>query len=122
MIGYVEADLVAQIKAAIIPLYQTGADGTFAIWDTMNACILTIATLSAMVYFFFSVEHKGLRREDRTRWHLVPHDYIRCFLWVHRDGSYCVARAAIGIPLSVIGCISFNKLTLVGSLFGFLFI
>jgi hypothetical protein len=60
MIGYVEADLVAQIKAAIVPLYQTGADGTFAIWDTMNACILTIATLSAMVYFFFSIEHKGL--------------------------------------------------------------
>ena len=60
MIGYVEADLVAQIKAAIIPLYQTGADGTFAIWATMNACILTIATLSAMVYFFFSIEHKGL--------------------------------------------------------------
>jgi len=60
MIGYVEADLVAQIKAAIVPLYQTGADGTFAIWATMNACILTIATLSAMVYFFFSIEHKGL--------------------------------------------------------------
>ena len=60
MIGYVEADLVAQIKAAIIPLYQTGADGTFAFWATMNACILTIATLSTMVYFFFSVEHKGL--------------------------------------------------------------
>ncbi len=60
MIGYVEADLVAQIKAAIIPLYQTGADGTFAIWATMNAFILTIATLSAMVYFFFSIEHKGL--------------------------------------------------------------
>ena len=60
MIGYVEADLVEQIKAAIIPLYQTGADGTFAIWATMNACILTIATLSAMVYFFFSIEHKGL--------------------------------------------------------------
>ncbi len=60
MIGYVEADLVAQIKAAIIPLYQTGADGTFVFWATMNACILTIATLSTMVYFFFSVEHKGL--------------------------------------------------------------
>ncbi len=60
MIGYVEADLVAQIKAAIIPLYQTGADGTFAIWATMNAFLLTIATLSAMVYFFFSIEHKGL--------------------------------------------------------------
>ncbi|MDP7008369.1 MAG: hypothetical protein QGI78_02250 [Phycisphaerales bacterium] len=59
MIGYVEADLVAQIKAAIVPLYQVGADGTIAVWDTMNACILTIATLSAMIYFFFSIEHKG---------------------------------------------------------------
>jgi len=59
MIGYVEADLVAQIKAGMVPLWQVGADGSFAIWPTMNAFILTIATLSAMTYFFFSVEHKG---------------------------------------------------------------
>ena len=26
----------------------------------MNAMLLTVATLCAMVYFFFSVEHKGL--------------------------------------------------------------
>lgn len=59
MIGYVEADLVAQIKAAIIPIWQTGSDGSFALWPTFNAILLTVATLAAMVYFFFSVEHKG---------------------------------------------------------------
>ncbi len=59
MIGYVEADLVAQIKAGIIPLWITGQGG-FELWPTVNALLLTIATLAAMVYFFFSIEHKGL--------------------------------------------------------------
>jgi hypothetical protein len=59
MIGYVEADLVAQIKAGIVPLWITG-EGGFEFWPTFNACLLTVATLSAMVYFFFSIEHKGL--------------------------------------------------------------
>ncbi len=59
MIGYVEADLVAQIKAGIVPLWITGQGG-FELWPTVNALLLTVATLSAMVYFFFSIEHKGL--------------------------------------------------------------
>ncbi|MBT4523462.1 MAG: hypothetical protein HOC21_00905 [Phycisphaerae bacterium] len=59
MIGYVEADLVAQIKAAIVPLWVTGENG-FVFWPSFNAVLLTVATLSAMIYFFFSVEHKGL--------------------------------------------------------------
>jgi hypothetical protein len=59
MIGYVEADLVAQIKAGIVPLWVTGENG-FAFWPSFNAVLLTVATLSAMIYFFFSVEHKGL--------------------------------------------------------------
>ncbi len=58
MIGYVEADLVAQIKAGIVPLWITEG-GSFAFWPTFNAFLLTIATLSAMIYFFFSIEHKG---------------------------------------------------------------
>jgi hypothetical protein len=59
MIGYVEADLVAQIKAGIVPLWMTGENG-FAFWPTFNALLLTVATLSAMIYFFFSIEHKGI--------------------------------------------------------------
>jgi hypothetical protein len=58
MIGYVEADLVAQIKAGIVPLWISG-EGGFEFWPTFNACLLTVATLAAMVYFFFSIEHKG---------------------------------------------------------------
>jgi hypothetical protein len=59
MIGYVEADLVAQIRAGIVPLWITGESG-FEFWPTFNAILLTVATFSAMVYFFFSIEHKGL--------------------------------------------------------------
>ena len=60
MIGYVEADLVAQIKAGMVPLWVTSDTGEFDFWLSFNTCLLTIATLSAMVYFFFSIEHKGL--------------------------------------------------------------
>ena len=59
MIGFVEADLVAQVNAGIVPLWVADGDG-FNFWLTFNNVVLTIATLSAMIYFFFSVEHKGL--------------------------------------------------------------
>ena len=39
MIGYVEADLVAQIKAGIVPLWITG-EGGFEFWPTFNALFI----------------------------------------------------------------------------------
>jgi hypothetical protein len=58
MIGAIEADLLAQIRAGIVPLWQT-TDGVFDFWLSFKYFTITIATLSAMVYFFFSIEHKG---------------------------------------------------------------
>jgi hypothetical protein len=60
MIGAVEADLLAQIEAGIQPLWQVNEEGAFDFWLSFKYVIIAVATLSAMVYFFFSIEHKGL--------------------------------------------------------------
>ena len=60
MIGAVEADLLAQIEAGIQPLWQTNEEGLFDFWRSFKYVVIAVATLSAMVYFFFSIEHKGL--------------------------------------------------------------
>ncbi len=59
MIGAVEADLLAQLEAGIQPLWQT-TNGEFDFWLSFKYVVIAVATLSAMIYFFFSIEHKGL--------------------------------------------------------------
>ena len=66
LFGYLSADFVSQILAAIRPLVDTQyANGaldaglTFYV-SVMQNSLLLIATLTALVYFFFSVEHKGV--------------------------------------------------------------
>ncbi len=58
MIGAVEADLLAQLEAGIQPLWQE-SDGSFDLWKSFEYLVIAVATLSAMIYFFFSIEHKG---------------------------------------------------------------
>lgn len=66
LIGYLEADFLGQISAAVIPLYVPTevAGGGFSVWLTIWASfsniVITLATLTGLVYFFFSVEHTGL--------------------------------------------------------------
>jgi hypothetical protein len=66
LVAYLEADFMAQVKAAIMPLWVivTDAAGDVVIWQTIWASFTNIvifgATLTGLVYFFFSVEHKGV--------------------------------------------------------------
>lgn len=67
LIGYLSADFVAQISNAIVPLYSPQWDisnGDFQVWETVRASvsntILLVGTLCALLYFFFSLEHKGI--------------------------------------------------------------
>ena len=67
MVGYIEGDLLSQIKATIIPLYVEGADtsSTFmhvwtTIWASVAQILLVAGVLCCLVYFFFSLEHKGV--------------------------------------------------------------
>ncbi len=66
MVGYLQADFVAQISNAIAPLYVVAPPGAapLPMWQTVfesfSNVLLLIGTLCAIVYFFFSLEHKGI--------------------------------------------------------------
>jgi len=65
LIAFLEADFMAQISATMIPLWVTVQDaaGSMMLWDSLWASFTNIiiigATMTGLVYFFFSVEHKG---------------------------------------------------------------
>lgn len=53
-----QSDFVAQIRATLIPLIVI-ENGTFMFGATFTNIIIIFGVLSALVYFFFSKEHKG---------------------------------------------------------------
>ena len=65
LIAHLEADFMAQISATMIPLWVSVQDaaGSMMLWDSIWASftniIIIVATMTGLVYFFFSVEHKG---------------------------------------------------------------
>ncbi len=58
LIRYLQSDFIAQIKATLIPLIVF-ADGAFSLSGTITNITIVFGVLSALVYFFFSKEHKG---------------------------------------------------------------
>ncbi len=76
LITFLAADFVSQIRSGIIPLWvkvpQLAADGTvlhdaagnvvtgFSFWDSLRNVFLVVGVLTCLVYFFFSIEHKGV--------------------------------------------------------------
>lgn len=74
MVGFLSADFVAQIKTSIVPLAVVdseakdgGAINTFGAalsnidyTETFQNLVLLVGVLTCIVYFFFSVEHKGV--------------------------------------------------------------
>ncbi|MBL1217618.1 MAG: hypothetical protein D8M59_08995 [Planctomycetes bacterium] len=66
MITFIHADFLSQIRNGIKPLYvpqytdagQVAASATF--WASLENVLLLIGVLSCLVYFFFSIEHKGI--------------------------------------------------------------
>lgn len=67
MVGYIEGDFLSQIKASIIPLYEEGSVTTTpfrtiwsTIWASLANILIVVGVLATLVYFFFSIEHKGV--------------------------------------------------------------
>lgn len=66
MTGYLESDFVAQINATILPLVQKAYDDAGNLdWGrtfyySMNNCLIVIGVLCGLIYFFFSLEHRGI--------------------------------------------------------------
>lgn len=65
MIGFIHADFLSQIRNSVVSLYNPVMEngqvqGLDTFWDSLAAVILVVGVLSCLVYFFFSIEHKGL--------------------------------------------------------------
>lgn len=57
--GFIDADFLSQIRNSIIPLIVLD-DGAFDLWSSIKNLIIIVGILSCLVYFFFSIEHKGI--------------------------------------------------------------
>lgn len=67
LIAHLESDFIKQIEQLIVPLINLeydarsgGLDFGRTFYASMNNLILIVGTLCALIYFFFSLEHKGL--------------------------------------------------------------
>ena len=57
--SHLESDFLLQIKGTITSLWATNAAGQFEFWNSLGAVIILLSVLLCLVYFFFSLEHKG---------------------------------------------------------------
>ena len=55
---FLEADFLSQIGPTIKPLIVMGENG-FDLESSFSNIVLVLGTMACLVYFFFSVEHKG---------------------------------------------------------------
>ena len=67
LVAYLEADFIKQIEATLLPLYQpvydpaTGALDTYHTFvQSMNNTLIVLGVMCGLLYFFFSLEHRGL--------------------------------------------------------------
>ncbi len=59
LIAYLEADFVQQIATTIVPFLVAAKDGSFDLASSVKNVTIVISVLTCLVYFFFSVEHRG---------------------------------------------------------------
>ena len=61
LVGFLHADFLSQMKNSVVPLWVTDpVTHAFLFWPSVRALLLVIGVLSGLVYFFFSIEHKGV--------------------------------------------------------------
>ena len=70
LVGYIEGDFLGQIRATVVEqgsLYVEGSVTTTAFrsawstfWASLSNLLVVIGVLATLVYFFFSIEHKGI--------------------------------------------------------------
>ena len=60
LLGFLHADFLSQIRNTIVSLAATDMAGAFDFWGSLRSLIVVLGVLAALVYFFFSIEHKGI--------------------------------------------------------------
>jgi hypothetical protein len=60
LVSYLEADFVQQISNTILPLAVYTSDRSFDLSASVRNILIVAGVLMGLVYFFFSVEHKGV--------------------------------------------------------------
>lgn len=58
LISFLQADFLSQIRNSIRPLIVMHAS-VFDFWESLKSLLLIGSVLTSLVYFFFSIEHKG---------------------------------------------------------------
>ena len=58
LVAFLHGDFLAQIRNSIVPVVVMGAGGA-DFWGSVQNTLLVLGLLCSLVYFFFSVEHKG---------------------------------------------------------------
>jgi hypothetical protein len=56
---YLQSDFVSQIHSSIAPLYSPGMSVMGTIGDVFSNLVIFAGLLGALIYFYFSKEHKG---------------------------------------------------------------
>ncbi len=57
---YLQSDFVSQIHSTMVPLYQTGDTTLSTIGQTFSQTVVVVGVICALIYFYFSKEHKGV--------------------------------------------------------------
>lgn len=59
LVGFLQADFLSQINASIVPVIVIDPVSGFDFWASVRSVLLILSVLATLVYFFFSIEHKG---------------------------------------------------------------
>jgi hypothetical protein len=59
MIGFIQADFLSQIRNSLVPLIVV-EEGAIDGWASFRNVLAILSVLACLVYFFFSVPHKGV--------------------------------------------------------------
>ncbi len=61
LVSYLEADFLSQIHASLVPIIITTEPTIWEnFWASVRSLLILLGMLATLVYFFFSIEHKGV--------------------------------------------------------------
>ena len=60
MLVYIQTDMLGVVGSTILPITAIDSHGSLDVWQSLRNIGVLVGVLACLVYFFFSVEHKGL--------------------------------------------------------------